>query len=132
MGCYVYVISGEQGAVKVGIANDVESRLRFLQIACPVELRVRYVGAVGGRSVAYKVETRAHHILGRYHSHGEWFNASVKMAMDAVIVACVELDIGLVHVVDPRSAFKPRPDDIDAKRAETWARSIAIRRGRRR
>lgn len=132
MGCFVYVISGEHGAVKVGIANDVESRLRHLQIACPVELSVRYVGAVGERTAAYKVETRAHHILGSYHSHGEWFKASVKMAMDAVIVACVELDVALVHVVDPRSAFKPRADDIDAKRAEAWARSIALRRGRRR
>lgn len=130
MGHYIYVISGEQGAVKVGIARDVERRRHELQASCPIELAARYVGAVRDRKAAEAAELRAHRILRSYRSHGEWFKASVKMAVDAVIVACAELDITLLHVVDPRSGFKPRPDDLDAKRAEAWARALWLRKRR--
>jgi hypothetical protein len=128
MACHIYVIAGEAGAVKVGIASNVERRLRGMQGSSPTPLVVRYIGLLASRGIAHRVETRAHVLLWAYHAHGEWFAASVKMAVDAVILAAFEIGADLEHLIDPRVSHVPRKDDLDARRADQWARALLVRR----
>lgn len=128
MAC-IYVIGGATGPLKVGIANDPESRRTTLQRSSPEPLTVLYSGQASSRQAAYQIETRAHRILRAHHNHAEWFNVSQQMAIDAIVLASFELEIQLLHLVDPRSRSRfTRPGDRDAKRADSWARSLTARR----
>jgi Meiotically Up-regulated Gene 113 (MUG113) protein len=67
---YVYFIqAGEGGPLKVGIAFDVNARLRSLQTASPFDLRL--LGSVPG---ARRAEEALHHIFAPHRLRGEWFS----------------------------------------------------------
>lgn len=65
----MYFIQGvDGGPIKIGVSLDPEERLRSLQTASPVRLRI--IGLVrGGPSV----EGAFHDRLARHRLHGEWF-----------------------------------------------------------
>lgn len=68
----VYFIQGvDGGPIKIGTSTDVESRLRTLQCASPVKLRV--VGVVSG---GVGLESQLHRRLALHRLHGEWFAAA--------------------------------------------------------
>lgn len=70
---FVYVIGCAGHPVKVGIAVDVERRLKALQTGFPHRLRVYYHVEVGDR-MARQVERECHVRLDAYRLNGEWFD----------------------------------------------------------
>lgn len=67
---HVYFIQGiEGGPIKIGIAGNVESRLKAIQACSPVLLRILYVAYNGGR----ELEERLHLYFSDLRLHGEWF-----------------------------------------------------------
>lgn len=75
---YVYVIECAVlpgfSFYKVGIASSVPARLEALQIACPIDLRIRHYRKVE-RGTARTVEKAIHAELAPYRKRGEWFTA---------------------------------------------------------
>lgn len=65
---FVYFIGWAGGPVKIGVAIDVDIRLRTLQCACPYEL------AVLAKSPGGTAKERSYHRRFAAHRlHGEWF-----------------------------------------------------------
>jgi hypothetical protein len=71
-GAYVYAV-GEKwgGAIKIGVAADVDSRVRALQSGNPAVLQVLW--KTGPRTDAFKLETFLHRHLSPLQIRGEWF-----------------------------------------------------------
>lgn len=72
--CCIYFIQGvDGGPVKIGLATSPTDRLRQLQTASPVELRILRVieGAVK------KDESAIHRKFNHLHIRGEWFSEKV-------------------------------------------------------
>ncbi len=65
----VYFIASANGPIKIGIANDIEQRLRGLQTANPVALRL-LASRTGGRAQ----EQEYHKRFAAHRLHGEWFD----------------------------------------------------------
>lgn len=84
---YLYVIKEQNSDwLKVGIAADVNGRLKELQVGNPDPLEVVLAIPVA-RPVA--AENLAHKLLEDYRGLGEWFNAPLDVAKQAVIQAAV-------------------------------------------
>ena len=97
-GCNLYMMGCDLGdgrvCIKIGLAGDVESRLRSVQTACPFPLTtVKYV-RLPDRQSAAGAERRAHSALSGFNSCGEWFvfclsdpdhKAALSLAMRASI-----------------------------------------------
>lgn len=64
----VYFIRAGDGPIKIGIACDLDRRLREIQIHHFDELRV--VATVGG---GMKLERELHKRFAAHHIRGEWF-----------------------------------------------------------
>lgn len=108
MVCCIYVIGGESGAVKVGIAESPERRLADLQMGSPVRLRVLYAGEMSCRRIARRAEALAHHYLKAHREHGEWFNVEALAAVNVIILAAHMRNSRLRHLIDPRTLPQPR------------------------
>jgi hypothetical protein len=66
---WVYFIqSGRGGALKIGVAVDVNKRLETLRVGNPADLIVR--GAIRG---GYAEEKHLHRLFGKLRMRGEWF-----------------------------------------------------------
>lgn len=69
--CAVYFIQGvDGGPIKIGYARNPEARLKDLQLASPVQLRLLAI-VDGGKPR----ETELHQRFAHLRSHGEWFIA---------------------------------------------------------
>lgn len=74
---YVYFIKSKdefaKQLVKVGKANDPESRLRELQTGSPIKLRL--IGKIKCKTEyqAFQLEKAIHRIFRNRHRRGEWF-----------------------------------------------------------
>lgn len=68
--CVYFVQGVDGGPIKIGTSRDVEDRVRTLQCASPVRLRV--VGVVAGGA---HLEATLHQRLAKHRLHGEWFAA---------------------------------------------------------
>lgn len=90
---HVYVIGPDGGPFKIGVANDVEIRLRQIQIdqSRPLVIKHREVVPFSAR---YVVEKHAHAILARHRVRGEWFRVPALMAIDAVMQAANDVQVG--------------------------------------
>ncbi len=83
---YLYLISAETthaDLCKVGIASNIDRRLKTLQTACPYPLRVYEVWDCATAGLARGVERAAHSWLRQWRVNGEWFEIS---PLDAVKV----------------------------------------------
>lgn len=78
---HVYVITDDDGFVKVGLSSDPERRLFALQTSHPRTLRLAYKSPEYGRAAAHFVERSAHVALGDFRCRGEWFRCSVETAL---------------------------------------------------
>lgn len=94
--------------LKIGKANDVDSRLHELQCACPFDLELRGKLACKGELHAFEVERDLHKTFKKYRRRGEWFlyNTEVKYAIDS-IVAAGKTDGFPSHLFNPRAALLP-------------------------
>lgn len=77
---HVYVLSGKDGLVKIGHSTNVDARVAAIENFAAVE----YVSPV--LENAEMIERAAHRLLKfrGEHVRGEWFNVSVRAAIEAV------------------------------------------------
>lgn len=84
---FLYIISAsEAGPVKLGFSQDPEKRLRQLQTASPLPLRLFHVEEVEPDRVKI-AEKALHRIIGHKRVKGEWFDVSVEEAISEVMFA---------------------------------------------
>jgi hypothetical protein len=104
-GTYVYFAACD-GFVKIGIAKNVEKRLRELQIGCPHKLDL--IGLVeGGR----EIEAAYHKRFRKLRASGEWFRLAPPLTDE--ITRLVRIDLGLPAEGDLarhlRERMRPNP-----------------------
>jgi len=84
----VYFIQGEYGGpIKIGIANDIQSRLASHQTGSPVILRIVGISSNGGK----KLESKLHKQFADIRLHGEWFEATPEL-LSYIHGGCAESD----------------------------------------
>jgi hypothetical protein len=66
----IYFIGHSSKLIKIGMSNNIQSRMASIQRMCPVKLRL--LAIMRGRP---EDEKRLHLIFRRLHHHGEWFLA---------------------------------------------------------
>lgn len=71
---FVYFIKNEAGAIKIGITESLERRLKELQHGNSDELKIFCYISLPNRSVAYAFEFMFHDLFADFHMRGEWFN----------------------------------------------------------
>jgi len=77
---FVYIIrSGDQGAYKIGVTNDIERRIINLQIGNPNKLHLIAFIDFGTRKRALYVEKMMHKFHKRHHIRGEWFSRKIDL-----------------------------------------------------
>lgn len=62
--------AGEDGPIKIGTSEQVDRRLKSLQLSCPQKLRL--LGTVFG---GHKLERELHRMFEAHRIQGEWFRA---------------------------------------------------------
>ncbi len=90
---HVYVIGPDGGPFKIGVANDVDVRLRQIQIDQPQPLAIMHRQVVPF-SARYIVEKHAHAILAPHRVRGEWFGVPALRAIEAVMQAANDVEAG--------------------------------------
>jgi hypothetical protein len=108
-GHWVYVFarkgpSGLTAPVKVGISNNVKSRLATIQTACPYPIDLAYVFECPDRDIAREIEKSFHAVKKDYRTHGEWFDFE---PIEAIHILCIAFRAALSHNI------KDDPDLID-------------------
>lgn len=77
---FVYFISNaDSQAIKIGIAKNVERRLKSLQTASPAKLQVLKALQVNGLKAAQKLERALHQQFRHLRLSGEWFRADSEL-----------------------------------------------------
>jgi hypothetical protein len=80
-GSNVYFISDGQ-FIKIGKANNVEKRMKELQIGNPHKLKILKIIKCSNEHSAYELERFFHSILHSVNKSGEWFHLSMKEGDD--------------------------------------------------
>jgi hypothetical protein len=100
--CYVYVIEQQlTGHVKIGITEDVQSRLRSLQTAAPAPLLLRHSIICKDRDTAKTFEQLLHETYRACRTSGEWF----KVPPD-VVIGDIERASKLAAMLNPVELVK--------------------------
>lgn len=97
----VYVIGSDGGPQKIGITDNIESRLTTLQVGITERLRVVHYRE-RNQGDARLVERAAHMLLSAKRQKGEWFNISLEEAIDGVGEAVRMVDAGKIKAPKPR------------------------------
>lgn len=86
----IYVVEAQTGAdrVKIGIAFQARPRLAQIQNSSPVPLAFAFIAEC---AQAANIEARVHQMLQAARIHGEWFEVSRQIAIDAITNAAAEL-----------------------------------------
>lgn len=100
----VYVFSAGE-YVKVGIAENVASRLQVTRTHCPLPVELAYQSAPMRRWLAKELEREAHDSLEPFSVTGEWFSIA---ASDAVPV---------VEEIAGRRSISPKEEKIEPAQA---------------
>jgi len=76
---YVYFIQsgGPDSPVKIGVAKDVQARLKDLQTANAYTLKIKSIIECDSSIHAYNIENKMHRRYKRHRLHGEWFTSSI-------------------------------------------------------
>jgi predicted GIY-YIG superfamily endonuclease len=69
---FVYLLESAH-CYKIGIAENVEKRIRQLQTGNPHKIYLIYSFLVKDRDEALRLESRFHEILRRFNKSGEWY-----------------------------------------------------------
>jgi len=81
---FVYAIGSEDGPVKVGITQNLGSRLRSLQTGSPQKLELIWVYTTWDRAVAQRMERQFHDVHADVRLTGEWFQLSADLASESL------------------------------------------------
>ena len=81
MACYLYLIQEQKkrGAIKIGIASNVEDRLNNLQIGNPNKLKTLFTYEAKSRKHAYALENWVHRTFKKKRLNGEWFKHDIEL-----------------------------------------------------
>lgn len=88
---FIYIIGNQDNPVKIGVADNANSRLSSLQIGNPDQLYLFERVPVPWK-VADSIEAAVHARLKEHHRRGEWFNVSVAQAKEEVLRALKDVD----------------------------------------
>ena len=103
-GSVVYFIAAYRGLVKIGVARDVQKRLRALQTGSGVALTL--LATVPG---SYALERHYHDRFAAFRRHGEWFERHPTLM--AEIARLKKLDLPAYESVAVRTVkAKPRSE----------------------
>jgi predicted GIY-YIG superfamily endonuclease len=81
---FIYVIGPEDGPQKIGITNNLKTRLMAIQTGNPDKLYVHHFEEVNPKRVRM-LEKKIHSELNYKKLKGEWFNITKEDAVDYVI-----------------------------------------------
>jgi hypothetical protein len=114
-----FIQAGVDGPVKIGIAEDVEERLKQLQTGCPDDLRL--IGRIHGNC-----ESDLHGRFERLRLRGEWFKPDVRLMAFIVEHAesCGHVEALVLAAKNVIRAFDGMADEV----REMWF-SVATARG---
>ena len=77
---YVYFIrAGSNGPIKIGVAENVESRMETLQTGNHMELQIVAKIKCTGRKAAYRREATFHREFSYKRIRGEWFCGTIRL-----------------------------------------------------
>jgi hypothetical protein len=93
---FVYVMSRDDGAHKIGFSNNPERRCANLLSCSTHDMCVAY--AVPRPDDAVDVEGFAHLLLREHALGGEWFSVDDATAISTVDTACLGYDLGALRV----------------------------------
>ena len=80
---YVYIIKNpENDRIKIGVAQNVDKRIKQLETGAGTELELVYKSIV--MSNAYEVEKILHKYFEEYRVHGEWFEVNYYKVIDVL------------------------------------------------
>lgn len=80
---FIYVIGGKHKPYKIGITNNPNRRLKNLQTGHPNKLSIHYTEEIPDSCVKL-LEKLIHKNVGRYKTHGEWFDIELNEAIAEV------------------------------------------------
>lgn len=87
----IYLISSDNGYVKIGIAENPEKRLKQLQTGNANKLTLEYI-AEPEYNKPLLIEKMIHKNLKSHKKQGEWFDISVETAKLEIIFALCRYD----------------------------------------
>lgn len=123
---FVYVIEQvSTGHVKIGVADDVYSRLKSLQTASPVLLVLRHTIICKDRKSAYAIESMWHGVYAEQRISGEWFNVPAD-----TIVSDIERAIALAHHLQPVHVEKVEVEKIKIVKQKVIVNPLKGRKSR--
>lgn len=76
---WVYVISDNDGAIKIGRTNNPITRLNLLQGANKNRLTIDFIKKFRNNTSANKEEMRLHKLFKKDHIRGEWFKQTTEV-----------------------------------------------------
>lgn len=91
--CFVYAVGDGHGNAKIGIANDVQARLRTLQTGNASRLYLICYVAASSRYEADRIESWCHNDLRDHRACGEWFRVADDVAWQSLF-ECLD-DLGI-------------------------------------
>lgn len=79
---YLYIIkeSGKAGAIKIGIASNVDARIDTLQTGNPRTLELVISYKCRTRKHAFALEAWMHKTFGSHRIRGEWFSGKIQLS----------------------------------------------------
>ena len=77
----LYIIQADK-YIKIGISTRPNHRIKDLQIACPIKLKLRWTKDIPKNMKDIIVESECHKALREFHARGEWFECSTQEAID--------------------------------------------------
>ena len=86
--CSVYAI-GRDDQVKIGISKTPRKRMRDLQVAHGVPLKLLWHVQTSNRPTARKIERRIHDAFTDKHLQGEWFHKSIVAEAQSMAIKLV-------------------------------------------
>ena len=84
MSKFIYVISSaksDNSPCKIGISDNPENRVKQLQTGHPEKLEIKFMKKLENARLYEKL---LHKDMSYIRSHGEWFDLSVKQAIDQI------------------------------------------------
>lgn len=77
---YVYFVrAGNTGPIKIGVAVNVDNRLKTLQTGNHLELRLVAKIKCRSKADAYSMERNLHKKFKGKHIRGEWFSSTIRL-----------------------------------------------------
>ncbi|MEE8289753.1 MAG: GIY-YIG nuclease family protein [Nitrosomonadaceae bacterium] len=136
---FVYIIKAGLGAkspIKVGVANNVQKRIKQLQTGNPFELLLVMHFECNDRRHAFHVEKTIHEILDGQRLCGEWFRVSKSRLMKVINglgskheIECLTQEMDLFERQQAGIAASLRKK-VRSRDKEVWDLKLAIKRGK--